>query len=1221
MVRPAPALLVVALGLAACSEQVLSVSNQPPNVSIRAPVAGARLFEGSLAVLDGVVGDPDGRVAELRYRWYFGEEVVCEGSVSSLDGSVPCRVPVDVPGGQLSILLEAEDPRGEVGKDSVVVDVQAGAAPAVEIVSPGEGSRAYVGVPFTLDAKASDAEELASALTVRWTSDVDGELDVPEHPDDAGRSTGSVTLTQGAHVLRVEVTDSTGKTAADQADLLVGPPNRPPTCDILEPGPDEASGVGTALQLKAVVDDDDQPRATLSAFWSSDVDGPLGAGTPASTGEVVVVTRALSLGVHVLTLIVADETGATCTDTVVHRVGNGPTITVDSPADGLVVRAGEPVTLSVVVADGEDSPPDLSIVWTSDKSGEVARPAAASDGRATVTRDNLPPARHLLTVTVTDSDALSASKRRSVRVNRPPTAPGVGISPFFPDTTDDLVALDSPAAEDPDGDTVTTTWSWTRNGTATSHKGPTVPAADTAKGQIWVVTAQAADDVHAAPAASATALVVNARPVFDQIDIAPMGPVFTGTTVTCTATATDPDGDDVVVTLAWQDPAGNELGTGPTLVVPSLDDGASVRCVATAADDDGGVTVEQLGVALANRPPSVTKVTLTPGGPTPAGPDPASIVRCAGTGVDPDGDTLTWTYAWTLEGAAVGTGPQLDLGAAGAALGDVVGCDATAADGRGATAKGEAEAEVVSATPSISDARIVVVGGGSATAAASLRCEGVDFFDPQGDADASTYVWTVGGLTAGSAATLSGVFSRDDLVACTVTPSDGVHAGAAKTASVVIQDAPPTSQGAAISPLRPVVGDTVACALQAFDDVDGDGDASTFAWTVDGAAAGAGATLGAAFSEGDTIRCTATPRTPDGTTGIPQQVEVVVDTAPTAPVVEVTPGVPGPLNDLACGIATPSTDADLDTLTYEIRWLRNGSPAGLGGTGLGASAEVVAPASGTTFAQVWTCRARAHDGLTFGPWGEQQVTILCPADSGQDASCPTDSCKVALDAGSSYGDGVYWLDPDGLGAFETWCDMTSAGGGWTLVLQTSTYSAYTYDHASWEASTGGETVAWDLGVDQDAFSEAYYTVPGSQTRMCMKRLGFAQTTCEVATHATSTARDLAAGAVMPSFAGQTGLYSTALKAVVSGWSSTGWQRWGWNHGFRNCGGLRFGFSADADQTDSRDAGIGVGIHIQDIQCNPRAYDGFTLGSGYYHFPWIPAPNPTSAGLPAWIWVR
>ena len=63
--------------------------------------------------------------------------------------------------------------------------------------------------------------------------------------------------------------------------------------------------------------------------------------------------------------------------------------------------------------------------------------------------------------------------------------------------------------------------------------------------------------------------------------------------------------------------------------------------------------------------------------------------------------------------------------------------------------------------------------------------------------------------------------------------------------------------------------------------------------------------------------------------------------------------------------------------------------------------------------------------------------------------CPEKSCWHILQKNNIAPDGRYWIDPDGNGAFEVLCDMSTDGGGWTLV------SSYTNDDGvvNWAGST------------------------------------------------------------------------------------------------------------------------------------------------------------------------
>ena len=123
-----------------------------------------------------------------------------------------------------------------------------------------------------------------------------------------------------------------------------------------------------------------------------------------------------------------------------------------------------------------------------------------------------------------------------------------------------------------------------------------------------------------------------------------------GTAVTFTATASDPDGNDPL-SYAWSWGDSSPAGAGPTTTHTYLA-GGPYNVVLTVTDARGAAAVVQQVVTVAqppNGPPTGASFTVT----DPTGTSPRSVTF-VGSATDPEGDTLA--YTWDFGNGQTGSG-------------------------------------------------------------------------------------------------------------------------------------------------------------------------------------------------------------------------------------------------------------------------------------------------------------------------------------------------------------------------------------------------------------------------------------------------------------------------------------------------------------------------------------------------------------------------------------
>ena len=271
-----------------------------------------------------------------------------------------------------------------------------------------------------------------------------------------------------------------------------------------------------------------------------------------------------------------------------------------------------------------------------------------------------------------------------------------------------------------------------------------------------------------------------------SIVLGPTAPVTTDDLiVTVVSTASDPDGDVVSYRFQWLRD-GVPVPEYVESVIPSSVTAKKETWTASVTATDGsadGPAVTAQAV-IGNLPPAV-QATLSPESPRS---DEPLVVTAAGE--DPDGDAVTFDYAWQRNGEDVApNGPAIDFG--DTARDDVWSVTVTPQDGDDPGESVSLSATVRNALPWAAD---VAIRPDPPTDLDQARCSAGETGDADGDNVALSTTWFLNGaaIVGLSSPTLDADrFDVGETLACEMVPTDGREDGeAVRSPDAVVVDCP-----------------------------------------------------------------------------------------------------------------------------------------------------------------------------------------------------------------------------------------------------------------------------------------------------------------------------------------------------------------------------------------------------------------------------------------------
>lgn len=497
---------------------------------------------------------------------------------------------------------------------------------------------------------------------------------------------------------------------------------------------------------------------------------------------------------------------------------------ISSPASGSIHSLGDYITFAGSCEDAEDgSLPGASLSWVSSKDGPIGT-------GLTLSINSLQAGTHTITLIATDSESLSSSTSITIFIgNSPPTATITQPANNTTFSAGTAVTF-AGSGTDPDGDTLSYSWTAYLGGTPTVIGSQSVISVSTLAVGTHVVILTVSDGTDSTESSPITVNITNNSPTATILSPSDGESFYPGDTINFNGDWSDQeDNSDLDMDFLWSCNEHGDLSTQKSFSSTTIPAGTHTITF-EVTDSNGAPATQSVTIYVGNNDPTANIISPADGTSYNMG----QTILFQGTGTDTeDGNLSGASLVWSsnLEGGTIGTGTTftLDTLLSGTHVITLTVSDSFTTPGTG------------------TDSVVITINNTFPTASISAPTDGRSFYPgtditfsgigndaEDGALSGTSLVWSSslsGQIGTGSPLTVNTLIEGDHIITLTATDSSGASTDSSTITITVGNTLPTVSLTAPTDGSTYNQGETITFRGTASDNEDGNLTGVSLTWT------------------------------------------------------------------------------------------------------------------------------------------------------------------------------------------------------------------------------------------------------------------------------------------------------------------------------------------------------------------------------------------------------